>query len=92
MPSPRVDEPALDFEYDVQPGGGPGRLGFGISTDCRAMTSPTEVILDHMGQEDRDEMTRRFQEHLVNPGLYTCTYDLYDGQAHVRRARDVGHA
>ena len=93
MSDPRVDEPTLVFEYDVPSGRWSWSAGLRDLHGLSPKDAPTtEIIVDRMVEEHRDEMTRRFREHLVTPGPYTCTYDMHDGRGRVRRVRYVGHA
>ena len=93
MSSPRVDDVALLFEYDV------AGDRWSWSTGLRQLhglsdgdVPTTQVILDRMVEEHRAEMTQRFQQHLVTPGPYTCMYAMHDGRGRLRRLRYVGHA
>lgn len=93
MSSTRTNEIALAFEYDVPAqrwSWAPGlRELHGLGPDD---VPTTELMLERMLDEHRDNMSRRFAEHLRTPGPYTCTYQMRDGQGHLRRLRYVGHA
>jgi hypothetical protein len=93
MAFPRVDEKPLLFEYDVPAGRWWWSEGLralhGLSTEDPATT---EVLLSRMVAEQRDEMTQRFEKHLVTPGPYTCAYEMRDAAGRLRRLRYVGFA
>lgn len=93
MSFPRVDEPALVFEYDVAASRwlwSPGlRDLHGLGPDDVAST---DIMLDRMVAEHRDEMTCRFEKHLVTPGPYTCAYEMRGPDGHLHRIRYVGQA
>lgn len=93
MSSPRVDEPKLTFEYDVLAG------RWSWSTGLRALhglsmkdVPTTEVMLDRMVEEHREEMLARFEKHLTTSGPYTCVYEMRDPHGRLRRVRYVGYA
>ncbi|KQU68893.1 hypothetical protein ASC58_09505 [Phycicoccus sp. Root101] len=88
-----MDEPKLAFEYDVLAGRWSWSTGLralhGLSVDD---VPTTEIMLDRMVEEHRDEMLARFQKHLATPGPYTCVYELRDPHGRLRRVRYVGYA
>ena len=52
----------------------------------------TDLMLARMVPEDRPTMTARFEQHLQNPGAYSCAYRLIDPAGRVRQIVLVGES
>lgn len=93
MSSTRSIEAALVFEYDVPAHRWSWSAGLrdlhGLSP---GEVPTTQVMLDRMVLQDRNEMRQRFKEHLTTPGPYTCTYQMHDSNDQLRRIRYVGQS
>ena len=93
MAFPRVDEQPLLFEYDVPADRWTWSLGLrALHGLCGDDLATTDVLLDRMVGHHRDEMSQRFEKHLVTPGPYTCVYEMRDADGRLRRVRYVGIA
>ena len=52
----------------------------------------TELMLDRMVEEDRPVMTARFEDHLREPGPYSCVYRMRGPDDRLRRLIFVGQS
>ena len=78
------------FEHDVETGRwswSPGlRQLHGLAADG---APTTELLLAHVVDEERESMRQRLSEYAANPGSYSCTVQMRDGQGALRRVRYV---
>ena len=78
------------FEHDVETGRwswSPGlRQLHGLAADG---APTTELLLAHVVDEERESMRQRLSEYAANPGSYSCTVQMRDGQGVLRRVRYV---
>ena len=93
MSAQHPDDSALLFEYDVPARRWTWSPGLRHLHGLAPGEPPTtQVMLDRMVLQDRNLMRRRFDEHLTTPGPFTCTYQMRDGDGHLRRIRYVGQS
>lgn len=87
------DGQTMSFEYEAESGRWTWSEGLRELHDLAPDEVPTtDLILDHMVEEDRPVMIARFQHHLDHPGPYSCVYSLVRGDGQIRRVIFVGES
>lgn len=87
------DTKAALFEYDVPA----GRWSWSTRLKSLHGLGPndepsTDLMLESIVPEDRPTMTARFEQHLRNPGPFSCAYRLMAPSGHIRQIVLVGES
>ena len=87
------DGQTMYFRYEAGSGRWSWSPGLRALHGLGACAEPTtELMLDRMVEEDRPVMMARFEDHLREPGPYSCVYRMRDADDHLRRLIFVGQS